>query len=518
MNAADAAPAPAPPAWPVVVAVMLTALLEVLDLTVVNVSLPHMIGTFGATPDQITWVVTSYMITTAAVMPLTGYLSARYGRRRLLLTSITGFVLTSALCGAAWSLSSMVVFRLLQGGTGAVLIPLAQTILFDSFPRHKRGQAMAIFGIAIMVAPVVGPVLGGYITEHYSWRWVFYVNVPIGGLALLLAVAQVRPTLRAAWVRTDWLGLVLLCLAVGSLQAVLDLGQTRDWFASDLILGLSYLAAVSFVLFIVRGLRQEHNIVDLRLFRDRNFATGCSLIAGYALAMYATITLLPLLSQRLLGYPADTAGLVFLPRGLVSAVMMMLLGSLVVGRFDVRWLIGIGVMISAYSCYLMTGYSLNTDMFGLILPGIVQGFGMALIFGQVSTITFDTIPAHKSDEAAGLFSVTRTIGSSMGVALSGTLFVRQEQVHWNILGGHINPYNPALYDWLAQQQLSLAGPATPGRIAHELLQHAQMAAFIDVYSYICLSFVLLLPLVCLLRRSVHGRRGEAYETLSLESA
>jgi DHA2 family multidrug resistance protein len=495
----SATPPPAPP-WPVVVAVMLTALLEVLDLTVVNVSLPHMIGSFGATPDQITWVVTSYMISTAIVMPLTGYLSARFGRRGVLLWSITGFVLASGLCGAAWSLESMVVFRLAQGAFGAVLIPLSQTVLLDAFPRDRRGQAMAIWGIAIMVAPIVGPTIGGYITEHFVWRWVFYVNVPIGALALLLALGQVPATPRKPGLVTDWTGLVLMSLALGSLQAVLDLGHHRDWFESKLIMALALVAVVSGVVFVVRGLSVPHNIIDLRLFRDRNFTLGCVLIAGYCLAMYGTIVLLPLLSQRLLGYPADTAGLIFLPRGAVSAVLMILIGNYLAHRVDARKLIGLGFVFTTVACWHMAHYTLAVDMWGLIWPGVIQGIGMALIFGQISVVTFDTIPRERADEAAGLYSVTRTLGSALGVALSGTLFVRQEQVHWNLLGGHVSEFNPDWQAWLERAALSMDEPATPAIFARELLRQAQMQSFADLYWAISLSFLFLMPFVALLRR------------------
>jgi len=490
------------PSFAVVVAVMLTALLEVLDLTVVNVSLPHMIGSFGATPDQITWIVTSYMISTIVVMPLTGYLSARYGRRTVLLTSITGFVITSGLCGAAWSLGSMVLFRLLQGAFGAVLIPLSQTVLLDAFPREKHGKAMAIWSIAIMVAPIVGPTIGGYITEYYHWRWVFYINVPIGAIALLLALGQIAETPRGAPRATDWTGLVLMSLALGCLQAVLDLGHHRDWFASKLIMGLTLIGGFSGVIFVIRGLRIPHNIIDLHLFRNRNFTLGCVLIAGYCLAMYGTITLLPLLTQRLLGYPADTAGLVFLPRGAVSAVLMIIIGSYIVNRVDARKIIGLGLVFTTVACYAMAQFTLAVDMWGLIWPGMVQGVGMAMIFGQISVVTFDTVPRDRADEAAGLYSVTRTLGSAIGVALAGTLFVRQEQVHWNLLGGHVSEFNPNWTQWLERTGFDPGDASTPALVAREILRQAQMQAFADLYWAIALCFVLMIPFVIMLRRPI----------------
>ena len=488
------------PDWPVVIAVMLTALLEVLDLTVVNVSLPHMMGSFGATPDQITWVVTSYMISTAIVMPLTGYLSQRFGRRDVLLFSITGFTLASALCGAAWSLETMTLFRLLQGAFGAVLIPLSQTTLFDAFPRAQRGKAMAIWSVSIMVAPIVGPSLGGYITEHYVWRWVFYINVPLGVVALSMAFGQLPAQPPGTPPRTDWLGLLLMSTTLGCLQAVLDLGHTRDWFASKLITTLAITCMLSGSVFVVRGWRHPHSIVDLHLFRNRNFTLGCIVVAGYCLTMYATIVLLPLLTQRLLGYPADTAGLLFLPRGVVASILMIFIGSYVVNRVDARKLIGLGFLFTAVACYQMSHYTLAVDAWGLIWPGMVQGIGMALIFGQISLVTFDSIPRDRADEAAGLYSVMRTLGSSVGVAVSGTLFVRQEQTHWHTLGGHLRDSNPALHDWLVQAGLDPLAAATPAKLAHLVARHASMQAFTDLYAAITFTFFALLPFVALMRR------------------
>ncbi len=487
------------PNWAVVCAVMLIALLEVLDVTVVNVSLPHMIGTFGATPDQITWVVTSYMISTAVVMPLTGFLTGRFGRRPVLLVAISGFLVTSVLCGAAWNLPAMVVFRLFQGAFGAVLIPLSQTVLLDAFPREKRATAMGMWGVAIMVAPLLGPVLGGYITEHYHWRWVFYVNLPLGLIGLLVVWGEVQDTPHRHQLSTDWTGLLLLALALGCLQAVLDMGHHREWFTSRLIQCLSVISLAAAVAFVVRGLTVANHLIDLRLFKDRNFTLGCVLIAGYCMAMFGTIILLPLLSQTLLGYPADIAGLVFLPRGLVSAVCMLMIGAYLANRVDPRKLILLGLCFTTYACFAMAGYSLESDMWGLTWPGIVQGVGMACIFGQITVVAFDRIPRERADEAAGLYSVMRTLGGAFGVALSGTLFVRQEQVHWNVLSGHVTPYNPNLERWLDLQQLGF-GDAALGRLTHEISRQAQMLAFSDIYTAIAYSFALLAPFVFCLQR------------------
>ncbi|MEQ8234387.1 MAG: DHA2 family efflux MFS transporter permease subunit [Gammaproteobacteria bacterium] len=505
MNAAPAAaPAHVRPAWGVVIGVMLTALLEVLDTTVVNVALPHMMGSFGATPDQITWMITAYLVSTAIVMPLTGYLVRRFGRRVTLFVGVVGFILTSAACGVSWSLHSMVAFRFLQGGFGAVLVPISQSILLDAFPREKRNQAMAIWGVAIMAGPIMGPVLGGLITEHWSWRWVFYINVPIGVIAIVLMLDEVGGTPPEKHVSTDWTGLALLSIALGAFQTLLDQGHTRDWFESGFIWTLAWVAGSAFVLFVVRALGREHNIVDIRLFADRNFAAGNLLMAGYGLAMYSTIVMWPLLAQDVLGYPADVAGWVLAPRGVVSAVMMIAIGTWLAPHVDNRWLIGAGLLISAYASSMMARLSLGADMFALIAPGLVFGFGMAAVFSQLSTVTFETIAPEKGADAAGLYNVMRTMGGSIGIAITSTLLVRREQVHWRYLGEHVSATNPRLYDWMAEADIALDEPNAPARLVKELFQHVQMGAFNDVFWTIAGIFICLAPCVLLLG---HRRRA-----------
>ena len=381
---------------------MLTVLLEVLDTTVVNVALPHMMGSFGATPDQITWMITAYLISTAIVMPLTGYLVNRFGRRRVLFTGVVGFIVMSTACGLSWSLPSMVTFRFFQGAFGAVLVPISQSIVLDAFPREKRNQAMSIWGLAIMVAPIMGPVLGGAITEHWDWRWVFFINIPMGAVALVLLFEEVGGAPPQRDVRTDWTGLALLSVALGAFQTLLDQGHTRDWFDSGFIWLLSWVAGSAFVLFVARALSRERNIVDIRLFANRNFAVGSLIMGGYGMAMYSTIVMWPLLAQDVLGYPADTAGWVLARRGAVSAVMMILIGSWIAPLIDNRWLIGGGMVLSTIACTMMAQLSLAVDMFGLTAPGLVFGLAMTCVFSQLSTAAFETIPSDKAAEAAGL--------------------------------------------------------------------------------------------------------------------
>jgi len=492
-------------AWLVVTGVMLTALLESLDTTVVNVALPHMMGSFGATPDQITWMITSYLISTAIVMPLTGYLVRRFGRRRVLYIGVGSFILMSGACGLSWSLASMVIFRFFQGAFGAVLVPISQSIMMEAFPLERRNQAMAIWGLAIMVGPVLGPVLGGVITEYWDWRWVFFINVPIGIVAMIMMAEDVGGAPADRSVATDWGGLILLSLALGAFQTLLDQGHTRDWFESSFIWVLAWLAGSSLLLFVARALGRQQNIIDVRLFADRNFAAGNLLMAGYGMAMYSTIVLWPLLAQDVFGYPADTAGWVLAPRGVVSAVMMILISIFVARRVDNRWLIGIGMLVSAFAASMMANLSLDADRFALVAPGLVLGLGMALVFSQLSAATFETIPPDKSAEAAGLHNLMRTIGGSIGIAITSTLLVRREQVHWHHLSEHVTPTNALLHQWSERAGIFLSTPSGPARLVTELFQHVQMGAFVDVFSYITLLFTVLAPAVLLLRH--RGRSG-----------
>ena len=431
------------PSVALVIAVVLTAVLEVLDITIVSVAIPHMLGTFGATSDQITWVLTSYLVSAAVVMPLTGYLSARLGRRRLLIFSIVGFVISSALCGVSWNLESMVIFRLAQGICGAPLVPLSQAILLDAFPREKHGQALAIFGLGIMVAPVLGPTFGGWLTDTFVWRAVFYINVPIGVFALLLAIGNL-PRSDAKFMKTDWAGLVLLVLAVGSLQLVLDQGQTRDWFNSRFIQIFTAITFFASTAFFLRGWNNPKNIVDLSLLKDRNFLAGLLAITAYGVTLFGTIALLPLLTQRLMGYPAMSAGMLFIPRAIASAIALSITGNYLMNWIDARILVAAGIVLSAVGTIMMAGLSLQADAWAIAWPGVIAGIGMGLFFVPLTAVAFGRMENEKLDEAAGLYALMRGIGSSIGIAVVSWLFVRQTQIHWGDLITHINPFNPAV--------------------------------------------------------------------------
>ncbi|MGC1344740.1 MAG: DHA2 family efflux MFS transporter permease subunit [Methyloceanibacter sp.] len=487
------------PSVALVIAVVLTAVLEVLDITIVSVAIPHMLGTFGATSDQITWVLTSYLVSAAVVMPLTGYLSARLGRRRLLIFSIVGFVISSALCGVSWNLESMVIFRLAQGICGAPLVPLSQAILLDAFPREKHGQALAIFGLGIMVAPVLGPTFGGWLTDTFVWRAVFYINVPIGVFALLLAMGNL-PRSDAKFMKTDWAGLVLLVLAVGSLQLVLDQGQTRDWFNSRFIQIFTAITFFASTAFFLRGWNDPKNIVDLSLLKDRNFLAGLLAITAYGVTLFGTIALLPLLTQRLMGYPAMSAGMLFIPRAIASAIALSITGNYLMNWIDARILVAAGIVLSAVGTIMMAGLSLQADAWAIAWPGVIAGIGMGLFFVPLTAVAFGRMENEKLDEAAGLYALMRGIGSSIGIAVVSWLFVRQTQIHWGDLITHINPFNPAVPPYLSAHGLDVQAPSSMSIVALEIGRQAQMLAFIDLFWFIGMVTFAILPLLFLMKR------------------
>jgi MFS transporter, DHA2 family, multidrug resistance protein len=490
---------PERPPIALVIAVVLTAVLEVLDMTIVNVSIPHMLGTFAATPDQITWVLTSYIVAAAVVMPLTGYLSTWLGRRRLLLTAIVGFVVSSALCGMSWSLESMVIFRLAQGVFGAPLVPLSQAILLDAFPRERHGQALAIFGLGIMVAPVIGPALGGYLTETYSWRVVFYINIPLGLFALLMAVGYL-PKRAIKDIKTDWVGMALLVLAVGAIQYVLDQGQTRDWFNSKVIVSGTIIAVFASAAFFLRGWNKPDNILDLSLLRDRNFVAGTLAITAYGISLFGWMAIMPLFSQRLLGYPPDVAGTLFIPRGLVSAVTLAITGSILIRIFDARWLVIGGLIMTALGTLPMAYFSLYVDFWGIATPGMLAGVGTGLFFVPLTAVAFASIPRAQYDEASGIYALMRGIGGSAGIAVVSWLFVRQTQIHFNELTGHVTPYNRDLVPYLGQYGLNPYSPEAAPLIAHEIDRQAQMLAFNDIFWFIAMVTLAIIPLIFLMKK------------------
>jgi DHA2 family multidrug resistance protein len=486
-------------------AVMLAVLMVILDMTVVNVALPNMMGALGATPDQITWVLTSYIVAEAIIIPTSGFLAERFGRRRVMLVSVIGFVVSSMLCGQSRTLAQMVLFRLLQGAFGASVVPLSQAIMVDMFDAKSRGKAMAIWGIGILLGPIMGPTVGGFITDNLGWRWVYYINAPIGIINLALMVAFLRQTPRSK-ATADWLGAALLAVGVGSLQMLLDRGNREDWLQSDFIVTLGLVSAGCLVAFVIRSFNRPDAILKLSLLKDRNLATATFMIMAFGVGMLGTIVLQPLFLEHLLGYPAGTAGLVMAPRGAAVAVGMALVATMI-GRLQARWLVFAGLALSAAGSYVMTWYDLDVDKFWIIAPGIVQGMGMGMIFVPLSTLAYQTLPKDASDQAAGIFNLARTIGGSIGIAIAATVLTRESHANWQTLGSGINPYNPALNSWLDATGLSMSDPRTPQILGLELARQSTMIGFIEAFGFVTLSFLVLIPLVLLLQRESQGARG-----------
>jgi len=493
----------------IVIAVVLSAILEVLDSTIVNVALPHIQAAFGATTDQATWILTSYIVSAVVVMPLTGFVARRVGRRRLILTAVTGFATMSVMCGLSWSLETIVIFRLAQGMFGAFLIPLSQSILFDAYPREKRGQAMAVFGLGVVVAPVLGPTVGAILTEYFSWRMVFFVNLPVASLALLLLAGEL-PEDKTEDVRIDWKGLALLALGIGCLQFILDQGETKDWLSSRLIqvaLIASILGALGFV---VHALRASQPVVDLRLFADRNFALCNLIIAGFAISLFGSIAILPTFVQSLLDYPVIASGHLFIPRGITSGISMVLTGAVLVTRFDPRVLAGIGLLLTAAGNFMLGALNLNAGFWQLAIPGAVSGLGMGLVFVPMSILAFESIIKSRQDEASGLFNVTRQLGSSVGISLVGTWVVRGLQTNTSVLSQNVTPYNPAAQAYL--QPLGLTPDSAEGAaiIAQEIGRQAEMISYLTVFNNLGLLGLATIPLLFFCRAPKPGTQATVH--------
>jgi DHA2 family multidrug resistance protein len=480
------------------VAVMAATIMQVLDTTIINVALPNMSGQLDATPDNISWVLTSYLIASAIIMPLTGFITDRIGQKRFLLISIAGFVITSALCGMAASLFQMVLFRFLQGVFGAALVPLSQSIMLQIFPGEQRGKAMAIWAMGVMVAPIMGPTLGGWLTEFMSWRWTFYINLPVGIASFVLAVRYVHDTPTKAR-RMDWLGFASLALGIGALQLILDRGNEDDWFSSDTIIIAAVVSALSSLFFLVYTLTGKHHpLFDLRIFKDRNFLVASLIMTTIGIGFFGGMVLQSLYLQNYLGYPTFEAGLYMAPRGLASFLVMIVVGKFS-SKVPARNFILAGICASVMGNYLMTNFSGDISAHELILPMVLQGMGMGLIFVPVSTIAFTTLPKEAAAEAAGIYSLIRAVGSSFGIAIIATYFSRSATQIWSLLRGDINPYNEALRAYLAPLHLGTQDPQGIALAAKAVMRQAQGLAYLDAFWFATADFILMLPLLLLIR-------------------
>ncbi|OHV80891.1 DHA2 family efflux MFS transporter permease subunit [Ensifer sp. LCM 4579] len=479
----------------ITIAIMLGTIMQVLDTTIANVALPSMQGDLNAAPDTITWVLTSYIVAAAIMTPVTGWLSDRLGRREFYLVTITGFTAFSMLCGLAWNLDVMVLFRLMQGVFGAAIVPLAQAFLLDINPKEKYGQAMAVFGAGLMVAPIVGPTLGGWLTESLNWRWVFFINLPVGILSFLGSAAYLprAPRRRRNF---DFFGFAALSLGVGALQLMLDRGGEVDWFSATEIWIELGLAITGFWVFAVHIMTGEDTFIEARIFRDRNLVTGLAFIFVVGVVLLAALALLPPMLSRVFGYSTMLTGVVMAPRGVGTMISMILVGQLV--RFiDARVLVVAGLLLTAWSLEMMTGFSPQMDAWPIIVSGVVQGLGLGLLFVPLSTVTFATLAPQDRTDGTSLFSLMRNIGSSIGISVVTALLTRNTQVNHAELATHISPFNPNLWTTLPG---AAKGDPTSLAIMNQLVnQQALMISYIDDFRFMMIITLFAIPLVFLMR-------------------
>ncbi|HEV2268253.1 MAG TPA: DHA2 family efflux MFS transporter permease subunit [Steroidobacteraceae bacterium] len=486
--------------------VMLATLMQSLDTTIANVALPHMQGSLAASQDEINWVLTSYIVAAAIATPLTGFLTARLGLKRLFIISVVGFTIASMLCGMAESVTEIVLFRWLQGLFGAALVPLSQTVLLNINPPQRHGSAMAAWGMAVMAAPILGPVLGGWLTEDYSWRYVFYINLPIGILALIgMMIFLPRAPRREA--RLDWTGFVSLSIAIAALQVMLDRGQELDWLGSKEIVAEAIVAGSAFYIFLVHIFTAREPFLRPALFRDRNFSAGLIFVAIVGLTFYASLALQPPYLQDLMDYPVITAGFVMGPRGIGTMGAMMIVGKLM-GRTDTRLLLGFGLGLSAWTFYLMTGWTPDVSSWTIIWVGMVQGVGLGFLFTPLSVVSLQTLPPGVRPEGAGFYNLARNVGSSVGISIVTALLARTTQANHADIAQYVTSVNRQFGNPIVAQTLS---PLTAsGRAALDALitQQAQVIAYVDDYKFLMIATLAVIPLLVVFAGRAPAPSGE----------
>jgi DHA2 family multidrug resistance protein len=496
--------------WIVAIAVMLSTFMEVLDTTVVNVSLPHIAGSLSATIDEATWTLTSYLVSNAIILPLTGWLSNFFGRKRMLMLSVTGFTVASFLCGLAPTLPFLVVCRVIQGACGGGLQPISQAVLLESFKPEDRGKAMGFWGLGIVVAPLLGPVLGGWLTDSYSWRWVFYINVPIGLASLIMTRLFVfDPSyIRRTSSRIDYWGIGMLALGIGALQVVLDKGQEKDWFGTTWIAGVTVVAVLALGSFLVYELRISDPVVNLKVFRNRTYSTGVFLMSMLGVGLYGTTVLIPLILQTLLGYPALRAGIAMAPRGLGSFIAMPVVG-LIMAKVDPRKLLVIGMAVCAFTLFQFSRLNLQAGYWDFFWPQFEMGLSLGLVFVPLTTISMSPIPKETMGNATSLFNLVRNLGGSIGISAVNTIVLRRAQANVNILGAHVNPYSSTATQMLSGLQHMFmskgADLVTATQRANEAIfrmvtQQANMLAYNNVFRILGGLFLFLIPFIFLMHR------------------
>jgi DHA2 family multidrug resistance protein len=483
---------------------MLATIMQALDTTIANVALPHIQGSLSAAQDQVTWILTSYIVAAAIMTPLTGWLAGAFGIKRIFLVSVAGFTVASALCGLAQGLGEMVLFRLLQGMCGAALVPLSQAVLLRINPPERHGQAMAVWGTGIMVGPIAGPALGGWLTDNYDWRWVFYINLPIGIIAflgILFFIHESRQTVRE---RFDFFGFAALGIAIGALQLLLDRGELKDWFGSGEIWIEAIITGLALYLFVVHTMTtSEKPFLNRELLRDRNFVTGIVLMFFVSIILFATLALLPTMMQVLMGYPVITTGLATAPRGIGTMIAMFLVGR-IIGKLDIRLILLAGMSLTALSLYQMSGFSLLMGMSPIIISGLVQGFGLGLVFVPLSTISFATLSRSVLTQGTAVFSLMRNIGSSIGISIVEALLAENTQTVHSQLVQNLRPDNPMAQAPHLAAPFSLSVPSGIAALNAEVTRQAQMVAYIDDFKLMMIIVLMAVPLLLLLRKPRKG--------------
>jgi len=492
--------------WPITISVMLATVMNSLDTTIANVALPHMQGSLSASADQITWVLTSYIVAAAIMTPLSGWLSDRIGRKKMFMISIAGFTAASMLCGIATSLPEIVAFRLLQGVAGAALIPLSQAELLDIYPKEQHGQAMAIWGAGAILGPILGPALGGYLTENFSWRWCFYINLPVGILAFLGVLFFISGDKNARHKPFDFLGFGMLTLFVGSVQLMLDRGPSQDWFSSPEITTYAILAAIAIWVFVSHTVTAEHPFFDRALARDRNFVTASVFGFFVGVLLFSTMALLPPMLQVLMDYPVFTSGLVTMPRGIGSWLAMFFVGRLV-GKVDTRLILLFGLALNAVALYQMMHFDLSMTARYVVVSGIIQGFGIGFVFVPLSTLAFATVAPTLRPEGSALYTLVRNMGSSAGISIMAALVVSNTQIVHSSLVGHVVPSDPTFRAGLP----AMFNPSTTaGAMAlnGEITRQAAMVAYVDDFRLMFFITLACIPMLLFMRTPRKQAGGE----------
>ena len=507
--------------WAVALTVMLATFMEVLDTSVANVALPHIAGSLSATIDESTWVLTSYLVSNAIVLPLSGWFSTLFGRKRFYMTCVVVFTVSSLLCGLAPSLGMLILFRIMQGVGGGAMQPISQAILVESFPREKQGMAMAVYGMGVVLAPIIGPTLGGWITDDYSWRWIFLINIPVGLLSLALTAILVfdppfleRKSLRG--LRIDYFGLGLIATGLGFLEVMLDDGQRKDWFGSNWIIAAAVIAVVCLVGVFFWEWHSKDPMIDFRLLKNRNFclATGTMFLLGFVL--YGSTMLLPIFLQTMLGYTALLSGLALSPGGVAVLLLMPLVGKLLSHKVEPRWLLMFGLAVSSLGLFQMAGFDLQVDIGTAIRSRVVQSVGIAFLFVPLNTLAFSYIAKEKANSATGLINLARNIGGSSGIAFVTTGLARRAQFHQHILVSHLTPFDRSYNEMLhAASQMLVATGSSASQATHQatgllygmLVREATMLAFIDNFRLLGFIFLIIAPVMALMQKTSPGRQA-----------